>query len=167
MNVINFQDASCAHCYKCLRHCPVKAIRVKGGRAQIMQDLCVYCGHCMEVCPQNAKTFESDLAYVKSMLYRKEQIIVSLDPSYKGLLHYEKTGQIVAALLKLGFSQVRETAEGAALVTQEYRRLVEEGTMENIITSTCPGVNALVEKYYPELIPYLAPIIYQCWLMEK
>ena len=159
MNVINFQDASCAHCYKCLRHCPVKAIRVKGGRAQIMQDLCVYCGHWMEVCPQNAKTFESDLAYVKSMLYRKEQIIVSLDPSYKGLLHYEKTGQIVAALLKLGFSQVRETAEGAALVTQEYRRLVEEGTMENIITSTCPGVNALVEKYYPELIPYLAPII--------
>lgn len=159
MNVINFQDASCAHCYKCLRHCPVKAIRVKGGRAQIIQDICVYCGHCMEICPQNAKTFDTDLAYVKNMLAKKENIVVSLDPSFKGLLHYDHEGQVVDALLKLGFSQVRETAEGAALVTQEYRKLIEEGRMENIITTTCPGVYSLVEKHYPELVPYLAPVV--------
>ena len=159
MNVINFQDANCAHCYKCLRHCPVKAIRVKGGQAQIIQDICVYCGHCMEVCPQNAKTFETDLAYVKHMLSQKENIVISLDPSYKGLLHYDKPGQVVSALLKLGFSQVRETAEGAALVTKEYCSLIEKGEMDNIITTTCPGVISLVEKHYPMLIPYLAPVI--------
>lgn len=159
MNVINFQDASCAHCYKCLRHCPVKAIRVKGGQAQIIQDICVYCGHCMEVCPQNAKTFESDLAYVKRMLERKEEVVVSLDPSYKGLLHYDRAGQVVAALKKLGFSQVRETAEGAALVTDEYRKIIDRGDMDNIITTTCPSVIPLVEKHYPMLIPYLAPVV--------
>ena len=60
MNVINFQDANCAHCYKCLRNCDIKAIRIKRGQAQIVQDLCIYCGHCMEICPQKAKTFESD-----------------------------------------------------------------------------------------------------------
>lgn len=159
MNVISFQDASCAHCYKCLRHCPVKAIRVKGGQAQIIQDICVYCGHCMEICPQNAKTFESDLAYVKSLLYKKENVVVSLDPSFRGLLQYEKQGQVVDAFLKLGFSQVRETSEGAVLVTEEYCRLIQEGSMENIITTTCPGVISLVEKHYPMLIPYLAPVI--------
>lgn len=67
----------------------------------------------MEICPQEAKTFDSDLAYVKSLLYKKERVVVSLDPSYRGLLDYEDSGQIVDALLKLGFSQVRETAEGA------------------------------------------------------
>ena len=35
MNVINFQDANCAHCYKCLRNCDVKAIRIKTGRHRL------------------------------------------------------------------------------------------------------------------------------------
>ncbi len=159
MKVINFQDANCAHCYKCLRHCPVKAIRVKDGQAQIIQDICVSCGHCMEICPQHAKTYETDLSYVKSLIAGRQQVVVSLDPSFRGLLQYEKEGQVVEALLRLGFSQVRETAEGAALVTREYRRLVEEGKMDNIVTSTCPGVIYLVEKHYPMLIPYLAPVV--------
>lgn len=159
MNVINFQDANCAHCYKCLRNCDIKAIRIKNGQAQIVRDLCIYCGHCMEICPQEAKTFDSDLAYVKSMLYRKENVVVSLDPSYRGLLDYEEPGQIVDALMKLGFSQVRETAEGAAIVTREYVRLMEEGTMKNIISTNCPSIVYLVEKHYPMLTPYLAPVV--------
>ncbi len=159
MNVINFQDANCAHCYKCLRNCDIKAIRIKRGQAQIVRDLCIYCGHCMEICPQEAKTFESDLGYVKSMLYRKENIVVSLDPSYRGLLDYEDPGQIVDAFLKLGFSQVRETAEGAAYVTREYVRLMQEGEMPNIISTNCPSIIYMVEKHYPMLIPYLAPVV--------
>lgn len=159
MNVINFQDANCAHCYKCLRNCDIKAIRIKRGQAQIVRDLCIYCGHCMEICPQEAKTFESDLGYVKSMLYRKENIVVSLDPSYRGLLDYADPGQIVDAFLKLGFSQVRETAEGAAYVTREYVRLMQEGEMRNIISTNCPSIIYMVEKHYPMLIPYLAPVV--------
>lgn len=159
MNVINFQDANCAHCYKCLRNCDIKAIRIKRGQAQIVRDLCIYCGHCMEICPQEAKTFESDLGYVKSMLYRKENVVVSLDPSYRGLLDYEDPGQIVDAFLKLGFSQVRETAEGAAYVTREYVRLMQEGEMRNIISTNCPSIIYMVEKHYPMLIPYLAPVV--------
>ena len=135
MNVINFQDANCAHCYKCLRNCDVKAIRIKNGQAQIVTDMCIYCGHCMEICPQEAKTFESDLSYVKSMLQKKENVVVSLDPSYQGLMDYEDPGQIVDALMKLGFSQVRETAEGAAIITREYVRLMKEGQMDNIIVT--------------------------------
>ena len=144
MNVINFQDANCAHCYKCLRNCDVKAIRIKQGQAQIVTDMCIYCGHCMEICPQEAKTFDSDLAYVKSLLYKKERVVVSLDPSYRGLLDYEDSGQIVDALLKLGFSQVRETAEGAAIITREYVRLMKEGKMDNIIVTSCPAIVYLV-----------------------
>ena len=46
-------------------------------------------------------------------------------PSYMGLLKYKSIGQINAALRKLGFTDVRETSEGAAMVTAEYARLLD------------------------------------------
>ena len=79
------------------------------------------------------------------MLKKGEHVVVSLDPSYRGLLDYEDSGQIVAALLQLGFSQVRETAEGAAIITREYVRLMNEGEMDNIIVTSCPAIVYLVE----------------------
>ncbi|MCD7980815.1 MAG: PAS domain-containing protein [Clostridiales bacterium] len=159
MDVIRFQDAQCAHCYKCLRNCDVKAIRINDGQAQIVRDKCIFCGHCMEICPQKAKTLESDLDYVKQMLMRKEKVVVSLDPSYCGLISSATPKKIIDALLKLGFTDVRETSEGAALVTKEYVRLINEGQMENIIISHCPAIVYLIEKHYPALIPSLAPVV--------
>ena len=124
-----------------------------------MKDYCIYCGQCLEVCPQNAKTFNSDVDRIKEYLRSGEKVVISIAPSYLSVLDFEEPGQVVDALLKLGFSEVRETAEGAALVTKEYRGLIREGRMKNIISTCCPGVNDLVEKYYPELVPYLAPVV--------
>ncbi|BDF05390.1 [Fe-Fe] hydrogenase large subunit C-terminal domain-containing protein [[Clostridium] hylemonae] len=159
MRVIDFKDASCRHCYKCVRNCEVKAISVQNEQAHIMKDHCINCGHCLEVCPQNAKTFASDMERVKGYLKQRMKTVISIAPSYLGVLEYEKPGQVVDALLKLGFYEVRETAEGAALVTQEYRKLLKDGTMKNIITTCCPSVNDLVEKYYPALTGQMAPVV--------
>lgn len=159
MKVIDFKDARCRHCYKCVRNCEVKAILVRNEQAHIMEDNCIHCGHCLEVCPQNAKTFASDMERVKGYLGQGKRVIISIAPSYLGVLEYEKPGQVVSALKKLGFYEVRETAEGAALVTREYRKLLTEGRMKNIITTCCPSVNDLVEKYYPSLTPLLAPVV--------
>ena len=159
MRVIDFKDASCKHCYKCVRHCDVKAISVQNEQAHIMKNHCINCGHCLEVCPQNAKTFNSDMERVKGYLSQGMKVIISLAPSYLGVLEYDKPGQVVDALKKLGFYEVRETAEGAALVTKEYWKLLKEGQMDNIITTCCPSVNDLIEKYYPELVPMMAPVV--------
>lgn len=159
MNVIGFKEAKCKNCYKCVRICDVKAIMVKDEQAQIMNDMCILCGHCLEACPQNAKTLISDLDKVKGFLANNIPTVISLAPAYLGILKYEKPGQVISALMKLGFTQVRETAEGAAYVTNEYNRILEEGTMENIITTCCPSVNELIEIYYPTLTKYMAPVI--------
>lgn len=159
MAIIDFKATKCRHCYKCVRYCEVKAIMVKDGRAEIMPDNCVLCGRCLQICPQSAKTLVSDLEKVKGFLAGGEKVVISIAPSYMGLLKYHTIGQVRAALLELGFADVRETAEGAALVTQEYARLLEAGTMENIITTCCPSANDLIEIYYPQLIPYLAPVV--------
>lgn len=159
MAIIDFKATKCRHCYKCVRNCEVKAIMVKDGRAEIMPDNCILCGRCLQICPQSAKTLVSDLGLVRQMIADGEQVIVSIAPSYMGLLKYHTIGQVRAALLQLGFADVRETSEGAALVTAEYAKLLEAGGMENMITTCCPSVNDLIEKYYPELIPYLAPVV--------
>lgn len=159
MKVIDFRDASCRHCYKCVRNCSVKAISVKNAQAHILAENCIHCGHCLEVCPQNAKTFASDLDKVKSFLERGMRVIISIAPSYLSILEYNSPGQVVEALLELGFYQVRETAEGAAYVTREYQKLIREGTMKNIITTCCPSVNDLIEKYYPDLTSQMAPVV--------
>lgn len=159
MKVIDFKDAKCRHCYKCVRHCMVKAIAIENEQAHILQDHCINCGHCLEVCPQNAKTFASDLERVKGYLHRGFRTVISIAPSYLGVLEFDKPGQVVDALLKLGFSEVRETAEGAALVTNEYQELIRENEMPNIITTCCPSVNDLVEKYYPACAKYMAPVV--------
>ncbi len=159
MRVIDFKDASCRHCYKCVRNCEVKAISVQNEQAHIMKDHCINCGHCLEVCPQNAKTFASDMDRVKRYLKQGVKTIISIAPSYLGVLEYDKPGQIVDALKQLGFYEVRETAEGAALVTREYWKLLKDGQMDNIITTCCPSVNDLIEKYYPSLVPMMAPVV--------
>ncbi len=159
MKVIDFKDAGCRHCYKCVRYCEVKAISVQNEQAHIMEDHCIHCGQCLEICPQNAKTFASDMERVKGYLKQGIKTIVSIAPSYLSVLEFDQPGQVVDALLKLGFSEVRETAEGAALVTEEYRRLLREGKMKNIISTCCPSINDLIEKYYPSLTSQMAPVV--------
>ncbi|HIX64319.1 MAG TPA: 4Fe-4S dicluster domain-containing protein [Candidatus Mediterraneibacter colneyensis] len=159
MRVIDFKDAKCRHCYKCVRHCAVKAISVIDEQARIMVDHCINCGRCLEVCPQNAKTFSSDLERVKGYLRQGYRTVISIAPSYAGVLDFDRPGQVVDALQKLGFSEVRETAEGAALVTGEYKKLVRAGEMPNIITTCCPSVNDLIEKYYPDCAGLMAPVV--------
>lgn len=159
MRVIDFKDAKCRHCYKCVRHCKVKAISVQNEQAHILKNHCINCGRCLEICPQNAKKFASDMDRVRGYLRQGYKTIISIAPSYLGVLEFTHPGQVVDALLKLGFAEVRETAEGAAMVTGEYKKIIREKKMDNIITTCCPSVNDLVEKYYPDCVPMLAPVV--------
>ena len=54
-NCLTLKKSNCKNCYKCIRHCPVKAIRFSGNQAHIIGNECILCGRCFVVCPQNAK----------------------------------------------------------------------------------------------------------------
>ena len=100
---------------------------IKDGRAEVIEDKCVLCGHCLHVCPQSAKTMASDLDTVKYYIRQGHRVVASLAPAYMGFLQEGTIGQIHEAVRKLGCFDVRETAEGAAAVTGEYAKLLEDG----------------------------------------
>ena len=158
MSVVSTIEASCRDCYKCVRHCPVKAIRVSNGHAEVIGDRCLEDGHCVAICPQQAKRVESDAGLVMEFIKSGAKTAAGIAPSFAADLGLEDPGQLVTALKKIGFAFVEETAEGAEWVAKEHLRLVKEATGP-VITSCCPVIVNLLEIYYPHLLPYLAPVV--------
>ena len=50
------QKDVCVGCQTCVDTCPVGAISMVDGIAQIDKDVCVNCGSCIGVCPVSAIT---------------------------------------------------------------------------------------------------------------
>lgn len=153
---LTLKKSNCKNCYKCIRNCPVKAIRFSGDQAHIIADECILCGRCFVVCPQNAKEIVSEVEKVKVMIQSGEPVIASMAPSF--IANYDGVGidAMREGLQKLGFTDVEETAIGATMVKTDYERLVHEKQKPVIISSACASVNLLIQKHYPEMIKYLA-----------
>ncbi len=157
IHYLDFKDARCKDCYKCLRECPVKAIKVVDHHAKIIESRCILCGHCTEVCPQNAKSVHTERAEVEQLL-RSGKAIASVAPSFVSSFDLQDFTVMKLALGRLGFADAEETSVGAREVTAQYKKLLEGGTYKNFITSCCPAVNTMIELYYPKALSYLAPV---------
>ena len=159
MECLTLKKSNCKNCYKCIRHCPVKSIRFSGNQAYIISDECILCGQCFVVCPQDAKQIVDETEKVRVLLQSGDPVVVSLAPSF--IANYEGVGidSMRDALKKLGFYDAEETAIGATIVKNEYDRLINEGQRDIIISSCCHSINLLIQKYYPNLLPYLADVL--------
>ena len=158
-NCLTLKKSNCKNCYKCIRHCPVKAIRFSGNQAHIIDNECILCGHCFVVCPQNAKEIVDGTEKARVLLQSGEPVVVSLAPSF--IANYEGVGieSMRRALRKLGFFDVEETAIGATIVKTEYERMLREEERDIIITSCCHSVNLLIQKHFPSALEYLADVM--------
>jgi len=160
MKYINVAEANCKNCYKCLKVCPVKSIKYSENHVEVLEDDCILCGRCIRNCPQKAKSLINDITPVKELLADKtRKKVATLAPSYISSFGSENRLKLAAALLKLGFDSVEETAVGAHAVSMEYARILEEGIMDNMITTCCPSTVFLVQKYFPNLTKQLAPVL--------
>ena len=158
-NCLTLKKSNCKNCYKCIRHCPVKAIRFSGNQAHIIGNECILCGHCFVVCPQNAKEIVDGTEKARVLLGSGEPVVVSLAPSF--IANYEGVGieSMRRTLRKLGFFDVEETAIGATIVKTEYERMLREEERDIIITSCCHSVNLLIQKHFPSALEYLADVM--------
>ncbi|MEI7499763.1 MAG: [Fe-Fe] hydrogenase large subunit C-terminal domain-containing protein [Bacteroidota bacterium] len=152
----------CIRCYSCVRICPVKAIRVDvyTELASIIPDRCIGCGSCYRACSPHAISFRSSINETKILLSSGDKVAAICDPAISGEFHditdYRK---FVEMIRQLGFSFVSEVSFGVDIVSQKYKELLENFRGKYYITANCPAVVAFIEKYYPELINNLAPIV--------
>ena len=158
MDFLTLKKANCKNCYKCIRHCPVKAIRFSGNQAHIIGNECILCGQCFVVCPQNAKQIVSELEKVKVLIQSGEPVYASIAPSFIANYHDVGIEAMREALMKLGFAGVEETAIGATYVKNEYERMLKEEERDVVISSCCHSINLLIQKKFPSLLVYLADV---------
>ena len=70
MNCLTLKKTNCKSCFRCVRKCPVKAIRFSGNQAHIISNECILCGNCVVQCPQNAKEIADGTEKVKVLLQK-------------------------------------------------------------------------------------------------
>ena len=167
---LDFKEAQCKNCYKCLKECPVKAIKIENNQAKIIEDRCILCGKCTLICPQNAKKVHREIDNVKELL-KNNQVIASVAPSFISSFNLKSFSTLNEALKKIGFDFAEETARGAKVVIDEYEKLLKTKEYKNFITSCCPAINKMISTYYSDALPYLAkvdsPVIAHAKILKK
>jgi len=156
---IDVNNRKCRRCAYCVQICPAKAIKVEKDGFRVIQERCIMCGGCIRSCPQGALTYHGGLSQVKDYFSEQIKTIAVLDPCFPVETDLGGPGQVVTALKRIGFDEVWEGAFGAELVSQVYFRLLREETIAPLISSFCPAIVFYIQKYYPQLIPNLAPVV--------
>lgn len=159
----------CNDCYKCIRGCHIKAIRIQGGSASVINDKCIACGHCVQICPAGAKRVRNDIDVVKALFLTGKKVYVSLAPSWAGVYNISKE-KMIAVLKKLGFAGVSETALGAQEVSIETAKILNNADKGLFISSACPVIDDYIRLYKPEfakcITPVASPALTHCGLLK-
>jgi len=160
--LFEIQHEACIKCYSCVRICPVKAIRVDVMTEfpSILPERCIGCGSCYRACSPEAVFYRSSVSETKKILASGEKVAAICDPAISGEFHditdYRKFVQMIR---NLGFTYVMEVSFGVDLVAKQYRELLGDFRGKFHLMANCPAVVAFIEKFYPELINNLAPLV--------
>lgn len=152
----------CIKCYSCVRICPVKAVKVdvNTGFPAILPERCIGCGSCYRACSTQAISYRSSIEQTIELLNTGEPVAAICDPTISGEFHditdYRK---FVGMIRQLGFTYVSEVSFGVDLIASRYKELLDNFRGKYYFTSNCPSVVAFIEKYHPELINNLAPLV--------
>lgn len=149
-NYIYTEKNDCRDCYKCIRECPVKAIKMENESASIIQENCIYCGHCASVCPVEAKKVKDETKNVEFLLNNYNKVIVSLAPSWATEFPEFSVSEITLRLKEFGFFAVSETALGAEIVSEYISKEIYSSATGVYISPCCPAIVELIHKYYPQ-----------------
>ena len=141
----------------CMRHCPTQAIRVRGGKAVISQELCVDCGTCISVCPSEAIVPITDpVAEISHFQYKvavpSPVLYCQFEPSIHPYI-------IHLAFKQLGFDEVIDVGTSSAALARTLVKYMRKyrGRLP-LISSHCPSMLRLIQVKYPDLVELVVPL---------
>ncbi len=164
-------ENDCQDCYKCVRECPVKAIKVENGHAQEIAESCIICGRCVEICPVGAKRIRDDLTPVRELLRSGRPVYASIAPSWVGEFSGVSPSQMIQAIKALGFKDVGETALGAQEVSASLASFLRDAGPGLYLSTACPSAVEYVRRYLPHLTrcltPVMSPLLAHCKILRE
>jgi len=151
---VTLDEDRCMGCTNCIKRCPTEAIRVRKGKARIINERCIDCGECIRVCPYHAKKAITDkVSCINGYKYRIALPAPSLYGQFKPQY---SVNRILNAFKLIGFDDVYEVARAAELVSDATRKLLcEKDVKKPLISSACPAVVRLIQVRFPNLIDNL------------
>lgn len=147
----------CHDCYKCVRECHVKAIKIENGHASVIPEKCIACGACVKACPANAKRVRTDIDQAKNLILAQKDVYVSLAPSWSGVFEFS-TEKMISILKQLGFKEISETALGAQEVSIKAAEMLNNADKGLFISSACPVIVDYIRLYQPKFAKCITPI---------
>lgn len=150
----------CRVCFTCVRECPVKAIKIINGQAEVISERCIGCGNCVNVCSQKAKVYFDSKIAVKNLLQENKNVIACIAPSFPAEFSEISDYRLLVGMIrKLGFCRIVEVAFGADIVAKEYQKSESQNSGKSYISSDCPAIVYYIEHYHPSLIDNLSPVV--------
>ena len=149
--------ARCRGHRKCMRCCPTQAIRIRGGRASMLAELCIDCGSCMAVCPEQAIVPIVDpIAEISDRKYKVAVPTSVLYAQFEPSIH---PYIIHLAFKELGFDEVIDNSHSCAAVARACVKYMENGPQHRpLIATDCPATVRLIQVKYPELVELISPL---------
>jgi len=157
--VVFTNKAKCRDCNRCVRVCPVYAIRIKDGQANVVPERCIACGTCITECPQGAKSFVGSVEKVLNFIDDKEFLIASIAPSFAAYFSPWEQSRLASTLRKIGFSWISETAVGASYIAKQTIEYIKDHPEGTHITTACPAIVNYIELYEQEFVKCLVPVV--------
>lgn len=186
----NIDSSKCKNCGMCISACPYNAIvrlivpceqacpvgaisKGDNGTAVIDFEKCISCGKCVAACPFGAVNEKSQLIDILKAIKIGKKVVAMFAPAIAGQFP-GNIFQLKSAMIKAGFYDVVEVAQGADVTTRkesaEFIERMEKGATF-MTTSCCAGYNNLIEKHLPEIKPYVSdtktPLFYTAEIVKE
>jgi len=158
--IIDTNEDKCLGCNKCIAECPVNANNahiIDGkNKSTIDSTRCIQCGECIKICDHNARDFIDDTELFFSQLKNGKKISLLVAPAVRS--NFTDYKKLFGFFKQLGVNLIYDVSFGADITTWAYLKAIKEYNISSVIAQPCPAIVSYIQKYSPELIPYLAPI---------
>jgi len=155
---VHLKEDKCKGCVNCIRRCPTEAIRVRDGKANIIETRCIDCGECVRTCANKAKVVVADS--LSALDKYKFRIAIPAPALYGQFPEGTLPKRVLAALLTIGFDYAVDVALGADMAAQKIHEYLEKPPTDRpMISSACPAVVRLIQVRFPDLIRHIMPVI--------